>query len=127
MTIPMTPGEYQALKSALLWHIDAGADLPLADNPVGLSKSNGPDHPSVESVKHEPPSVSFPGDQPVLLGASEARAESVRLALAARTLDDLKQAVAGFDGISLKDTATNLVFCDGNPAAPVMLIGEAPG
>jgi DNA polymerase len=123
----MTPGEYQALKSALLWHIDAGADLPLADSPVGLSQSDRVDSPSVESVKPESSPISFSGDQPVLLGASEARAESVRLALAAQTLDDLKQAIAGFDGISLKDTATNLVFCDGNPDAPVMLIGEAPG
>lgn len=32
-----------------------------------------------------------------------------------------------FDGISLSRTATNLVFADGNPAAKVMLVGEAPG
>ena len=35
--------------------------------------------------------------------------------------------VAGFDGCPLKRTATNTVFLDGNPAAPVMIIGEAPG
>jgi DNA polymerase len=32
-----------------------------------------------------------------------------------------------FEGCALKDTATNLVFGDGNPKAPVMFIGEAPG
>jgi DNA polymerase len=35
--------------------------------------------------------------------------------------------VAGFDGCPLKRTATNTVFIDGNPAAPVVIIGEAPG
>ena len=32
-----------------------------------------------------------------------------------------------FDGCSLKTTATRLVFSDGNPAARVMAVGEAPG
>src|SRR5262249_7051997 len=27
----------------------------------------------------------------------------------------------------IRKTATNTVFCDGNPASPVMLVGEAPG
>ncbi len=35
--------------------------------------------------------------------------------------------VDGFDGCALKRTATNTVFADGNPAAPVMIVGEAPG
>jgi uracil-DNA glycosylase family 4 len=39
----------------------------------------------------------------------------------------LRAAIAGFEGCALRDTATNLVFSDGNPAAPIMIIGEAPG
>jgi len=35
--------------------------------------------------------------------------------------------VAAFDGCPLKRTATNTVFIDGNPAAPLMIVGEAPG
>jgi DNA polymerase len=61
------------------------------------------------------------------LGTPEAAATARELAAAATTLDDLKAAIAGFDGISLKATATNLVFADGNPQARLMLIGEAPG
>ena len=55
-------------------------------------------------------------------------AQSARL-LAARadTLAALEAAIAGFDGCALKRTATNTVIADGNPAAPVMIIGEAPG
>ena len=37
------------------------------------------------------------------------------------------EALAAFDGCALKKTATNLVFADGNPAARVMFVGEAPG
>lgn len=45
----------------------------------------------------------------------------------AGTIEELRAALAAFDGCALKHTATNLVFSDGNPAAPLMLIGEAPG
>lgn len=48
-------------------------------------------------------------------------------ACAAQTLEDLRAALLAFEGCSLKYTATNLVFGDGNPKARVMLIGEAPG
>lgn len=49
------------------------------------------------------------------------------LAAEAATLDDLKQALAKFEGCALKATAKNLVFADGNPAGRVMFVGEAPG
>ena len=61
------------------------------------------------------------------LGTQEAAATARELAAAANTLEELKDAIAKFDGISLKATATNLVFADGNPQARLMLIGEAPG
>ncbi len=43
------------------------------------------------------------------------------------TIDGLKQALADFDKCELKRTASNLVFCDGNAQAKIMIIGEAPG
>jgi DNA polymerase len=61
-----------------------------------------------------------PADQSAIESAREA-------AKTAASLDELRAALARYDGISLKKTATNLVFADGNPAAPVMLVGEAPG
>lgn len=121
----MVNGEYAALKAALEWHLDAGADFPLSDVPDGLISTTGI-LPEVirESVKYTAV-PSIPSQMP--LGASEARADSLKLALAAKTLDELRAAIAGFDGIGLKDTATSLVFSDGNPAAPIMLVGDAPG
>ena len=57
-------------------------------------------------------------------GAVEAaRAE----AAAAESLEALREVMLRFEGCNLKKTATQLVFADGNPAARVMLIGEAPG
>lgn len=44
-----------------------------------------------------------------------------------KTLEDLQKSIESFDGCSLKKTALNLVFSDGNPKAPIMLVGEAPG
>jgi DNA polymerase len=61
------------------------------------------------------------------LGTSEATTTARELAAAAKTLDELKDAIAKFEGLSLKATATNLVFADGNPESRLMLIGEAPG
>lgn len=61
------------------------------------------------------------------LGAPEAGATARMLASAAGTLEELRAALAGFEGCALKDTAMNLVFADGNPDSGVMLIGEAPG
>ncbi|HYL49090.1 MAG TPA: uracil-DNA glycosylase [Stellaceae bacterium] len=56
----------------------------------------------------------------MLAGANE-------LAAAAKDLAALRIAVESFDGCSLRRTATHTVFADGNPDAPLMLIGEAPG
>jgi len=65
------------------------------------------------------PLPSGPPPGPVL------RAQEV--AAAARTMAELRAALAGFDGCPLAATATNLVFADGNPEAGLMLVGEGPG
>ncbi len=48
-------------------------------------------------------------------------------AKSAKSLEELKSILAGFTGCTLRTTATQLVFADGNPAARVMFVGEAPG
>jgi DNA polymerase len=45
----------------------------------------------------------------------------------AQTLDELAATLAAFEGCNLRNTATNLVFADGNPEARIMFVGEAPG
>jgi DNA polymerase len=65
------------------------------------------------------------GANPGALGSGIVGARE--LAGAAQSLEELVEALAAFDGCALKKTATNLVFADGNPAARVMFVGEAPG
>ena len=60
-------------------------------------------------------------------GSGDAALEGSRAADAAQTLEELRTTLAAFEGCTLKRTATNLVFADGNPDASVMIIGEAPG
>jgi uracil-DNA glycosylase family 4 len=43
------------------------------------------------------------------------------------SLLELRQALENFEGLSIKKTANNTVFSDGNAEAEIMVIGEAPG
>lgn len=53
--------------------------------------------------------------------------DALEMAKAAKTLDELREALAGFKGLTLSRTAKNMVFADGNPEARIMIVGEAPG
>ena len=99
-------------------------DVPLAEQPVAAP---GPARP-------EAPNTAVVGapDRPALSGDPSVAAPSGSMPPAAdvsavATLAELKQTLAAFEGCALKKTASNLVFADGNPEAPVMIIGEAPG
>jgi DNA polymerase len=61
------------------------------------------------------------------LSADQAALAARQRAGSAADLDELRRLLQDFDGCALKTTATQLVFADGNPAARVMLVGEAPG
>ena len=45
----------------------------------------------------------------------------------ANNLERLKKSINLIKNCSLKNNATNMVFCDGNPKSRIMLVGEAPG
>lgn len=60
-------------------------------------------------------------------GSADLYKKAEELAQNAQNLEELRQAIAGFDGISFKNMCTNMVFSDGNPNSPIMVIGEAPG
>ena len=76
------------------------------------------------------PSSSAPVPTPV----SEAATAPVRqpavppLEIAgAASLEELRTALESLEGCALKNTASNTIFADGNPAARLMVIGEVPG
>jgi uracil-DNA glycosylase len=72
--------------------------------------------------------VPLPRPVPVA-EAPKGTAGERALALAGRaaTLDELRAALAGFDGCALRDTASNLVFAEGDPDSSTLIIGEPPG
>ena len=45
----------------------------------------------------------------------------------AENLERLKKSIGAIKNCTLKNSATNIVFSDGNPKSKIMLIGEAPG
>ena len=45
----------------------------------------------------------------------------------AESLEKLKKSIANIKDCELKNSATNIVFSDGNPKSKIMIIGEAPG
>ncbi len=117
--------------AALAWQVEAGADeaigleagfmqwkgrVAAASAPISVMDSSPLPVPSVtplSSVLFKPAAAPQPVRPP---------AEP----LAATTLDELKTALAGFDGCSLKATAMNLVFAAGNPKAKIMIVGDVP-
>ena len=115
-----------ALTAALRLHLEWGADEALAEAPIdhlaappALPPAASPASPASPAVARL--AVSASGTLP----PPAARAAS--LAAACHSLDALRAALAAFDGCGLSETATHLVFNDGNPDSGLMLIGEAPG
>lgn len=111
------------LLQALDWQVAAGADEAIGDAPVDryalLGARAAPQAESDAPAAPEPAKPTAPS-APVVENAA-------RLAAAANTLQDLYDAIAAFDGCTLKVTAKNTVVADGVAGAPVMLLGEAPG
>ncbi len=126
MTLP-DPGANDDL-SNLAWQVESGANEAVLDKPVNRfllkekesaeprqalpEKQKKPVQPIAQSLTQTPP---------------EAEISAEKLAKAAKTLGELKAAIEGFDGCSLKKTAMNTVFSRGEVASGLMLIGEAPG
>ncbi|WP_284164636.1 uracil-DNA glycosylase [Frigidibacter sp. SD6-1] len=126
MQSPAAEMDFHAARALLEWQMEMGADEPIGEAPVNRYAL------AVEAPKAArdvpPASAAPPTEAPV------RRAEEVdRLAAARRAADAsadlaaLATAQAAYDHCDLKKGARNFVFADGNPAARVMVIGEAPG
>jgi len=134
---PSAPGPRLPAASALAlleWQIAMGADEALgeiAPNRLAPPPAAPPPVAAIPVPRPAPPLAAAPSvvSPPGALAESLAEAaQSARLlAAGAETIEALGALVARFEGCPLKRTATNTVFLDGNPAASVMIIGEAPG
>jgi DNA polymerase len=121
-----------ALLAALALQMDWGADEALEAAPPGRARAPAPAQSAARSPAGPgriapPPAAPPPAGAPPAIAAPPVAARAAAAAAAAQSLAALRDAIAGFDGSPLRETATNLVFADGAPDAGLMLIGEAPG
>ena len=100
-----------ALRSLLDWYAEMGIDVPKvpAARPVRAKR------PAPKSQN------AAPSPAPVKTNIAAADLSKVK------TLDALRDAMNGFEAGGLTDSARQAVFARGNPDAPLMVIGEAPG
>ncbi|WP_371345201.1 uracil-DNA glycosylase [Ancylobacter sp. IITR112] len=144
-------GDRDALADILAFHLEAGVDVALGEEPVNrfaeseASRAAASSAPAREAPRPASASAGIapapaarraapaPVAAPALLAPAAppppdvAALEAREAAAAAPDLDALRALLESFDGCPLKHTATRLVFADGNPAARLMLVGEAPG
>lgn len=123
------PTDRQLAESLLAFWADSGVDAMLLDQPVDrieAGKIAPPQPPARKMAAVSPAPRAAPAGQPDISGAV---AQALALAAAATSLEDLKSAIAGFDGCPLKHegAARQAVFYRGREDAPVMVIGEGPG
>jgi uracil-DNA glycosylase len=112
--------DWHAARAALTWQVEAGADEAILDAPVSRYDL------AAEAPRPASRQTAEPADQTALHGTDPVTVARAAAA-SARTLADLRAGIAGFDHCDLKKGARNTVFADGNPAARVLILGEAPG
>jgi uracil-DNA glycosylase len=118
-------GYHDAL-AMLDWQIELGADEAILDAPVdrfALEEAAAPVAAPVARV----PAVPVAASPVAAASAGEAAEVARHAAQAAHDLPSLRAAMEGFGHCALSQTANSFVFSDGNPAARVMIVGEAPG
>ena len=122
------------IRQLLAFYLEAGVDCALADEPVDrLAEPDVPAAPVVRETApprtvREIPTAMAAVPRSEITPAPEAAIASAReAARTAPTLEVLRALLENFDGCTLKNTATRLVFADGNPEARIMFVGEAPG
>lgn len=116
-------GVTDGLRGAAWTHSGADLELPLA----GAAGDAGPE-PTTEPPP--PPAQGRPAPStraPAAQAGGDRVAWAREVAAACGSLAELEAALDGFEGCSLRATATRLCFADGPADARLMLIGEAPG
>lgn len=130
----IAPEPSPTVQQLLAFYLEAGVDCALADEPI--DRLAEPDSATIAAPREAAPQRlvrEMPAAPPAvsrseIAPAPEAAIASAReMARTAPSLEALRALLENFDGCALKHTATRLVFCDGNPQARIMFVGEAPG
>ncbi|WP_171175693.1 uracil-DNA glycosylase family protein [Ruegeria sp. HKCCD8929] len=111
--------DYHTARALLEWQIELGVTETIGDAPVDryALPDTAPKPKKLQSAKPAP--EKSPEADPVEVAQQAAKG--------AGSLAELRAVMEAFDLCDLKRGARQLVFADGNPAARVMIIGEAPG
>ena len=140
--------DFKAARELLEFYADAGVDTVIDEQPFDRFAEPAPLSPSRDIAREASatarqdigaamaPPARRPPDLPLAGGGTAASAPVApdTAVMAARdaarnatSLTELKAILSLFEGCALRTTATQLAFADGNPAAKLMLVGEAPG
>lgn len=117
--------DWHAALAALAWQVDLGVGDVVLDAPLNRYELAEPVKPPLPEAQRPVEAVVAPPPKAATSAAAIAAAETA--AGNARTLEDLREALALYEHCELKRGARNLVFADGNPKARVLILGEAPG
>jgi uracil-DNA glycosylase len=119
-------------RELLAFYLEAGVDCALSDEPVNWLSDDVAvaEQPVAKPVQFRTANA-VPPPQKILAEPAPppdaAIASAREIAPTAASLQELRTLLEAFDGCALKNTATRLVFADGNPQAKIMFVGEAPG
>ena len=105
--------------AALAWQVEMGADEAITEAPVDRFKEV--EQTPVIETKIKPAAPARTESQLPTAAAEGAE----KLAVGAKTLEELKAVIETFEGCSLKKTAMNTVFSRGDAASGLMLVGKA--
>lgn len=120
----------------LAWYVASGVDECILDAPIDrLARDIGAENtvaeaPGAAPIAGSPAAAPAPRSRPAsprLPSPDDLARAAEEVAARAQSLGELEQAIRAFEGCALKKTAMNTVFAAGNPASPLMLVGDAPG
>lgn len=117
--------DWHQAKALLEWYVELGVTDAISETPINryeLEKSA-----PKPAVTPQPAQAPQAAPAPIEIVRTDWVAEAKARAATANDLETLAEVTKDFDGSPLKRGARNFVFADGNPAARVMIIGEAPG
>jgi uracil-DNA glycosylase len=130
------PEGWHAALAALAWQVDLGVDDVIGDVPINRYdlvevQREAAVVPEVVQAAARAPAAEMSGGAStaakVAANAEMAVAAARAAAGVAGSLEELRHALAAFEHCEIKQGARSLVFGDGNSAARVLILGEAPG
>ena len=120
-------GDWHAALAALAWQVDLGLTEVVGDVPQSAyDLPERAPRTAQAAPPAEPPRALRTDLAPAAQGTGAVEAAEAA-ACAAPDLASLHAAIAAYDHCELKKGARSTVFADGNPAARVLVLGEAPG